>query len=121
MERPALVGSTPGKNELTLLFAGTSADEVAERVAAFMGARGYRLESGTKHQAVYGKGSALAQVFLGALINRQKHSITVAPQEGNVAVVIARGMSGGLGGLIGVRRVKKEFQAISEGLQAALL
>ncbi|MGQ0613397.1 MAG: hypothetical protein ACT4PV_06645 [Planctomycetaceae bacterium] len=121
MGKTVIVGTTPGKDSTTLLFSGATADEIADRIAVFMTARGYRLESGDKHQAVYGKGSAVAQAFLGAFINRQKHNITVAPEDGKVAVVIARGMVGGFGGLIGVRRVKKEFQTIVEGLQSRLL
>ncbi len=92
MGKTVMVGTTPGKDTTTLLFSGATADEIADRVGVFMTARGYRLESGNKHQAVFGKGSALAQAFLGAFINRQKHNITVTPDDGKVSVVIARGM-----------------------------
>lgn len=121
MSKVVMVGSKSTKEAHTLMFSGGIADEIAGKVALVMAGRGYRLESGTRDQAVYGRGSAAAHALLGPLARRQKYNITIVPDGENISVVIAKGMTGMGGGLISAGKVKKELQAIIGGLQEQLL
>jgi tetrahydromethanopterin S-methyltransferase subunit F len=121
MGKVVMVGSDTTKEAETRVFSGASVDEVADKVALFMSGRGYRLESGTKAQGVYGRGSAGAHALVGPLSRRQKYNITVVQDGENVALVVAKGMSGMGGGLLSARKVKKEFQEVMAGLQNSIL
>jgi len=121
MGNVVMVGSKSTKESEQRVFSGATVEEVSDKVALFMSARGYRLESGTKAQGVYGRGSAGAHAVVGPLTKRQKYNITVIKDGENVALVLAKGMSGMGGGLLSARKVKKEFQAIIGGLQESIL
>jgi phage tail sheath gpL-like len=121
MGKVVMVGSKTSKESHTMLFSGATVNEVADKVALFMAGRGYRLESGTKEQGVYGRGSAAAHAMLGPLARRQKYNITVVTEGENVAVVLAKGMTGMGGGLLSASKVKKELQEIISGLQESIL
>lgn len=121
MGKAVMVGSKTTKESETRVFSGATVEGVADKVALFMSARGYRLESGTKVQGVYGRGSAGAHAMLGPIARRQKYNITVVQDGENVALVVAKGMSGMGGGVLSARKVKKEFQAIMAGLQESIL
>ena len=121
MGKVVMVGSTTTKEAETRVFSGAPVEEVADKVALFMSGRGYRLESGTKTQGVYGRGSAGAHAIVGPMTKRQKYNITIVQDGENVAVVVAKGMSGMGGGLLSARKVKKEFQQIMAGLQNTIL
>ncbi len=121
MGNVVMVGSKTTKEAETRVFSGATVEEVADKVALFMSGRGYRLESGTKTQGVYGRGSAGAHAIVGPLTKRHKYNITVVQDGENVAVVVAKGMSGMGGGLLSARKVKKEFQGIMAGLQNSIL
>jgi hypothetical protein len=121
MGKVVMVGSKTTKESETRTFSGSSVDEIADKVALFMSSRGYRLESGTKTQGVYGRGSAGAHAIVGPLTRRQKYNITIIQDGENVALVLAKGMSGMGGGLLSARKVKKEFQEIIAELQNTIL
>jgi tetrahydromethanopterin S-methyltransferase subunit F len=121
MGKIAVVGSSATKDSQTLVFSGAMVEEIADKAALFLAARGYTLESGVKTQGVYGRGSAAGRVLLGALSKRMKYNVTVGKDGENVALVIAKGMSGISGGLWGMSQEKKELQAIVTGLQGAIL
>ena len=121
MGKIAMVGSTAAKESQTLVFSGAPIEEIADKTALFLAARGYTLEEGTKTQGVYGRGSATGRALLGALAKRTKYNVTVGKDGENVAVVIAKGMSGISGGLWGMSQEKKELQAVVTGLQSAIL
>jgi tetrahydromethanopterin S-methyltransferase subunit F len=121
MGKTVMVGSKSTKESQTLAFSGATVDQIADKVALFMSTRGYRLESGTKTQGVYGRGSAGAHAIVGPLTRRQKYNITVLPDGENVALVLAKGMTGMGGGVLSARKVKKEFEAIVSGLQETIL
>jgi hypothetical protein len=121
MGKVVMVGSKTSKESQTLVFSGSTVDEIADRVALFMAGRGYRLESGNKNQGVYGRGSAGAHAIVGPLSRRQKYNITIAQDGENVAVVLAKGMTGMGGGLLSSHKVKKEFQEVISGLQETIL
>jgi len=116
-----MVGSSKTKDAHTLEFSGGTVDEIAGKVALFMGQRGYRLESGDRLQGVYGRGSAAWAAMMGPLVSRAKFNVTVAQKGDRVTVVVARGMTGWGGGALTARRVGKEFQEVVAGLQEAIL
>jgi hypothetical protein len=121
MSSIAVVGSSASKDSQTLVFSGATVDEIADKAALFLAARGYKLETGSKTQGVYGRGSAAGRVIFGALAKRLKLNLTVGKDGDNVALVLAKGMSGMSGGLIGMSQEKKELQAVITGLQGAIL
>jgi hypothetical protein len=121
MSKYAVVKSAETKESITLVFSGGTVEEISDKTALFMAARGYHLESGSKTQGVYAKGSAAARVLVGALSKRAKFNVTVGKDEANTAVVISKAMSGMGGGLLGMSQMGKELGALSTGLQSAIL
>jgi hypothetical protein len=121
MGKYAVVKASETKEAITLVFSGATLDEIADKTALFMAARGYHLESGTKTQGVYVKGSAAARALVGALSKRAKFNVTVGNDEPNIAVVIAKGMTGMSGGFLGMSQMSKELGSLSAGLQSAIL
>ena len=121
MGKYAVVKTTETKDSITLVFSGGTVDDIADKTALFLGGRGYHLESGTKTQGEYGKGSAGGRLLLGPLSKRAKFNITIAKDDANVAVVIAKAMSGLSGGLLAMSQISKELGSLSAGLQSAIL
>lgn len=121
MGKIVLVKSADAKESRTLIFSGGTVDDIADKAALFLSARGYHLESGTKAQGVYGRGSAAARVLLGGFAKRMKYNVTIAKEGESVALVVAKGMTGLGGGLWGASQEKKELQTIISGLQGAIL
>ena len=121
MGKYAVVKSSETKESITLVFSGGTLEEIADKTALFLAARGYHLESGTKTQGMYVKGSAAARALVGALSKRAKFNVTVGKDDPNVAVVIAKGMSGMSGGFLGMAQMGKELGSLSAGLQSAIL
>jgi hypothetical protein len=121
MSQIAMVKSRAAKESQTLVFSGAPVDDVAEKAALFFAAQGYHLESGTKTQGVYSRGSQAAHMVLGALAGLKKFNVTIGKDGEAVAVVIARGMSGAWGGLIGMSKMRRAFQELITGLQGAIL
>ncbi len=121
MGQIAMVRSTSARESQTLVFSGASVDDVAEKAALFLAARGYHLESGTKTQGVYQRGSQAAHMLLGALSGLTKFNVTVGKDGDAVALVIARGMSGAWGGLLGKGKMDRAFQELITGLQGSIL
>ena len=121
MGQIAMVKSTSTKESQTLVFSGATVDDVAEKAALFLAAQGYHLDSGTKTQGVYVRGSQAAHMVLGALAGLKKFNVTVGKDGDAVAVVIARGMSGAWGGLLGMSKMEKGFQERITGLQGSIL
>lgn len=121
MAEIAMVGSAETKESRTMEFSGASLDEIADKVALFMTERGYRLESGDKLQGVYGRGSAAWGAMLGPLVRRAKFNVAVGKKGENVAVVVAKGLTGFGGGALGAAKVKKEFQSLASDLQSHIL
>ncbi|NQT82329.1 hypothetical protein HQ563_04860 [bacterium] len=121
MSKVVMVGSKTTKESETRLFSGATVEEIADKVALVMSSRAYSLETGSKVQGVYGRGSAAAHAMLGPIAKRQKYNVTVLQDGENVALVLAKGMSGMGGGILSARKVKKEFQAILGALQESIL
>jgi hypothetical protein len=121
MSKIVLSRSSETNESHSLTFSGGTIDQIADKAALYMAARGYHLESGSKTQGVYGKGSTAARIMLGPLSKRAKFNLTVAEDSENVTLVVAKGMSGMSGGLIGASQIKKELSAITSGIQGAIL
>ncbi len=121
MAQIAMVKSTAAKESQTLVFSGASVDDIAEKAALYFATQGYHLDSGTKSQGVYVRGSQAAHMVLGALAGLKKFNVTVGKDGEAVAVILARGLSGAWGGLIGMSKVRRAFQELITGLQGAIL
>jgi hypothetical protein len=121
MAKIVMVGSSGTKDSQTLVFSGGMVEDIADKAALYLGSRGYHLESGTKAQGVYGRGSAAARVLLGGFAKRMKYNVTIGKEGESVALVVAKGMTGLGGGLWGASQEKKELQTIISGLQSAIL
>ena len=121
MNQIAMVRSTSTKESQTLVFSGATVDDVAEKAALFFAAQGYHLDSGSKTQGVYVRGSQAAHMVLGGLAGLKKFNVTVGKDGDATALVIARGMSGAWGGLLGMSKMQKGFQELITGLQGAIL
>jgi len=121
MGKIVMVKSAAAKGSHTLVFSNATVDEIADKAAVFLGARGYSLESGSKTQGVYGRGMKGAQMLVGFLSKRAKFNLTVGKDGSDIALVVAKGMSGISGGLIAASHETKELEAIVAGLQSAIL
>lgn len=121
MGKIVMVASEKGRESQMFEFSGTTPEEMADKVALFMARRGYRLESGDKLQGVYGRGSSAGHAILGPFVHRQKYNVTIARKGDNVALVVAKGMSGWGGGALSAKQVTKEMQEILTELQSFIL
>jgi len=121
MPKTAVIGSQKTKEAQSLLVSGATTDQIADKVALYLASKGYRLESGSKTQGVYGRGSTAGHVLLGPLGKRTKFNVTIGQEGDAVRVVLAKGMTGMGGGLLAAGRVKKEYQEILQGVQEAVL
>ena len=97
MGKYAVVKSSETKESITLVFSGGTLEEIADKTALFLAARGYHLESGTKS------------------------SRRGCEKLMSVAVVIAKAMTGMSGGFLGMAQMGKELGSLSAGLQSAIL
>ena len=121
MGKYAVVKASETKESITLVFSGGTVDEIADKTALFMTSRGYHLDSGSKTQGIYAKGSAAARALVGALSKRAKFNVAIGHDEPNVAVVISKAMTGMSGGFLGMAQESKELGSLSAGLQSAIL
>ena len=92
----------------------------AAAVEEFFLAEKYRLESGTKNDAIYGIGNDFLRILLGAFAKRYKFKVKVVQAGDGSTVFIDKGMSGAMGGAIGYSKMKKELARVREGLENAL-
>lgn len=97
-------------------FEGISGNEAGNIIGGFFSQMGYRLESGSSLQAVYGKGSAVARVAVGGLVTREKYSVRVSQFGTVVRVEISSVMSGASGGFIGRSREKSGRNNLKQSL-----
>ena len=100
-------------------MSGTVA-EVSGRLERFFLSQGYRLESGTTSDGVYGTGSDLWRILFGAFAKRYKFLLGVTPNHNGTVcnVFLEKGMSGAMGGAIGYMRMKKELQRVRNEIAA---
>jgi len=87
-------------------------DSVAQEIADYFEAHGYRLESGSRTDGMYGIGNNLLRVFLGALIKRYRFHVVLNDSASGTSVSVEKGMSGALGGAIGYAKMQKELKRV---------
>lgn len=91
--------------------------QIQQTLAAGLAQRGYRLTVHSPASATAEKGSKVGNFFGGAFAQYFAYHLALAPTPRGCQVVLARGNSGWMGGIIGAHRVKKEFEALSTSLE----
>ncbi|MGC1183842.1 MAG: hypothetical protein WBA31_01655 [Candidatus Dormiibacterota bacterium] len=107
-------------------FADCTDDEVANLMARFFTAKGFRLEEGTPGHGAYGSGNLALRLLAGGLYKRRKYDIRITKSGDGVRMTVESAMSGWSGSLLGVARERsqrKQFQAdlrtyLAQGLTA---
>ena len=101
--------------QLTVIVQERDLNQLSLTVSSWFATEGYRLETGTPLNAVYGKGSALLRFFLGGFVKRYKYSVRIfIDHYGNGAIQVAPAHAGWSGGLLGINQTKKEFERIKQ-------
>lgn len=104
---------------VTLVFEG-NADELAKNINDFFVARKYKLKQGTLDNAVYERGNYVMRILFGAFVAYYKFNVIIKKDENNKVIVnFLKAHSGIAGGLIGIAKLKKEFNLMAEGLEKA--
>ena len=98
---------------------GGDVQSVAMAVQTFFSHRKYKLEEGTLSDGVYGTGNKVLRVLLGAFVKRYKFSVQVFlnDQTGDLHLVFGKAMSGAMGGVIGYRKMTKEYGRLAEDMK----
>lgn len=96
-------------------------NKTARTVESFFQAEGYRLESGDNLDGVYGIGNNILRILFGAFVKRYKFKVRVLQDGSGSIVVVDKGMSGAMGGVIGFTKMKKELARIREGVQSSIV
>ena len=117
MFKAKLVSFEQTKHDAHYTYENTDPTTLAEKVMSFFSLQGYSLEKGVLENGVYGIGSAGTRFFLGGLVKRYKFNVSVSQESEKVRLSISKGMSGVSGGLIGMSKMKKEFNNIVMGLK----
>jgi len=89
-------------------------------VADFFDGEGYRLESGTRVDGVFGKGSDVLRALLGGFVKRYKFRVEIEAQQLSVRLTLSKAMSGWLGGAMGASQMKRETTRVVEALERHL-
>lgn len=116
-ETPATVDA--GKNDWSIT-SPAPVEETANKLSRFFEAEGYKLESGTPVDGVYGIGSNVMRVLFGAFAKRYAFSVKILESGSVSTVVVDKAMSGAMGGAIGYSKMKKEFARIRDGVQSSV-
>jgi len=114
MSAPVPTDTHAEKKSATFTFSDTPTDLIADHVATVFTDRQYRLETGSPTEGTYGTGSDVLRVFLGAFAKRYKFSVAITPNGQETECTLAKAMSGAMGGVIGARKMTKEFEALVE-------
>jgi hypothetical protein len=69
---------------------------------------------------VYGTGSNLKRMLLGAFAKRFLFGVAISPSGAGSTVTVRKAMSGNMGGIIGNRKMTGEYQKVASGLAARL-
>ena len=97
---------------------GRGWQEVSESIYNMFVQEQYALEEGSKIDGTYGIGNAAGRFWGGAFVTRNKFSIKLfTTPDGGTLVHFDKAMSGMSGGVIGVSKMKKEFDRVGFLLQ----
>ena len=100
------------------LVVESDAEQVGIRIERFFSRNGYRLESGNHADGYYGIGSDLRRIFLGAFAKRYKFRVMVESTSDGTLIIVAKAMSGAMGGAIGYAKMKKELHRVRSEIEA---
>ncbi len=97
-------------------------NSIVDGVGQFFAQRGYRLESGQPDNGTYGIGNNILRMLFGAFVKRYSFNVTIAMSDDQrcVVFVLAKAMSGAMGGVIGHSKMTKEYNAIVSALSAGV-
>ena len=120
LPEPTRCDTTPKEAEFE--YEGADLDAIMEGVESFFQGRGYRLESGDPGDGKYGAGSALIRILFGGFAKRFLFYVRIDPSGDQRSEVfhLEKAMSGAMGGVIGHRKMTKEFEAIVDALSAGV-
>lgn len=111
------VSAEKTKDGAAFLFKNATPVEASEILRAYLFREKYRLEDGTALQGVYGTGSAIGRAIAGAFVKRYKFRVDITPQQGLTRIEFSKGMSGAMGGVIGYRKMSKEFDRLVDAIK----
>ena len=101
-------------------FADCTDEEVANLMARFFEANGFRLEDGTSLNGAYGSGNSAARVMAGGLSSRKKYDIRITKLADGIRMTVNSAMSGWSGSLLGVARERGQRKKFLSNLQTYL-
>ena len=118
-ESLSVIGPQKMQNEGYLYqFPGRSPDNVAKAVSNLFQQEEYSLEEGNLMDGIYGVGSGgVKRALGGAFSKRYRFRCIIRPIDGVSSLEIYKAMSGMSGGMIGIRKLNKEFERIREALK----
>ena len=100
------------KDKAIFSFEGTSEDAIASKGNNLFTKDEYALEEGTQLKGMYGKGSKIMRILLGAFVKRFTWEVTIFNQGGLTTATLYKETKGYAGGAIGVNQVNKEFNRL---------
>ena len=105
------------KNRATYRFYDVDAEQLGEKVNKYLLSKGYKLEKGTSTQGVYGKGSKVWRVLLGAFVKRFEWNVLIEKDSVSSVLRLGKLAKGYVGGIIGVQQVKNEYNRLTKLLE----
>ena len=115
-----LVSCVPDKEGAKYFVQGTTPGRLAADVAEFFDDQGYRLETGTRVDGVFGKGSDVLRVLFGGFVKRCKFRVEIEAQQLSVRLTLSKAMTGWMGGAMGASQMKRETTRLVEALERHL-
>jgi hypothetical protein len=112
-----LVRFEPLKDAGRFFFGDVAPSALANDLATFFIARGYKLEMGTPFAGRYGIGSDVMRMLFGAFAKRYVFDFSITGEAGNTQMEISKAISGAMGGVIGYKRMNKELATVLADLQ----
>ena len=79
-----------GKHVSTFVFQNELSNELPVSIYSTLIKKGYKLEKGEKVDAIYGKGSKIGRVFLGASIKRFAFSVKITSHSDITSFTFSR-------------------------------
>jgi len=112
-----LVEFNESDDGIVFVLQAASTEQIANEVAGYFKSREYRLEEGTELNGIWGTGSALLRALFGGMVKRYKFKLTIEGDASRPTLRMSNAMSGASGGLIGYGQMKKEANALGQGLK----
>ena len=100
--------------------AGMEVSDLADVVARFLEARGFRLVSGDSRRGSYEVGSKTTRVVAGGFARRGKWDVVIESSGDRVRCQVTSSMTGLSGGAVGVARERSQRQDLLSGLDSSL-